>query len=124
MLWVRGVQGGPVVTRSAADILADLAALAARQAQLTAELAVALRGATVAPAGPETSPQYLTTAEMATHLGVSVRTLERLRADGGGPRFVRLGGAIRYPAAAPGDSTVQPPSSGDSEAPSADPRFV
>ncbi|HEY3496220.1 MAG TPA: helix-turn-helix domain-containing protein [Polyangiaceae bacterium] len=94
--------------RSPADVLADLAALAARQAELTAELASALRAAP-APAplpAPASAPEYLTTREAAALLGVSVRTLAALRAAGKGPRFVRLGHAVRYPR-----DTVQSPSS-------------
>jgi excisionase family DNA binding protein len=111
-----------VVTRAAADVLADLAALAARQAalaarqaELTAELASALRSAP-APAptpAPEGAPEYLTTAETARLLGVSTRTLEALRAEGQGPAFVRVGRAIRYPA-----SAVRAPSSASASAPS------
>jgi hypothetical protein len=50
---VRAQLGGVGVTgsaRPAADVLADLAALAQRQAQLTAELALALRAPAAAPA--------------------------------------------------------------------------
>lgn len=86
------------MTRSASDVLADLAALAIRQAQLTAELAAALRAhvpPAAAPAGD--APEYLTTREAAVLLGVSVRTLEALRAEGRGPRHVRIGRAVRYP---------------------------
>lgn len=50
----------------------------------------------MAPAEPE----YLTTAQAATLLGVSVKHLETLRVRGGGPPFERLGRAIRYPRAA------------------------
>lgn len=80
-------------------MLADLAALAARQAQLTAELAAALRAPAAAPAAPtEPSPEYLTPKDAAAHVGVSVRTLENLRRAGKGPEFVRFGRAVRYPA--------------------------
>jgi predicted DNA-binding transcriptional regulator AlpA len=30
------------------------------------------------------------------HVGLAVSTLEKLRLSGGGPRFVRLGRAVRY----------------------------
>jgi hypothetical protein len=109
------------VSRSAADVLADLATLAARQAALTAELAEALRVAPApAPPAPAAGPEYLTTAEVAGLLGVTVKGLERLRADGRGPRYIRVGRMVRYPrdgisvAAA-----VQPPSSPTPALPSA-----
>ena len=38
----------------------------------------------------------LTQREAAEALRLSVRTLERLRVFGGGPRFVRIGKSIRY----------------------------
>jgi hypothetical protein len=40
--------------------------------------------------------EFLTTAELATFLRVSVRTIERLRALGDGPAFVKVLGAYRY----------------------------
>jgi excisionase family DNA binding protein len=87
------------VTRPSADVLADLAALAARQAELTAELAQALRVASVpAPACPANDvPEYLTTAEAAAVIGVSERHLKALRAEGRGPAFLRVGRSVRYP---------------------------
>lgn len=30
------------------------------------------------------------------HIGLAVSTLEKLRVNGGGPRFVKLGRAVRY----------------------------
>lgn len=98
------------MTRSASDVLADLAECARRQADLTAELARALRSAPAeAPARPKDAPlAYLTTAEAADVLGVSTRTLEALRADGKGPRYVRIGKSVRYP-----ESTVRLPFDGD-----------
>lgn len=30
------------------------------------------------------------------HLGLAVSTLEKLRVSGGGPRFVKMGRAVRY----------------------------
>jgi excisionase family DNA binding protein len=89
------------VLRAPADILADLAALTLRQAALTAELAEALRAApVVAPARPAIEPpEYLTTSEMAVHLGVSERHLKALRAEGRGPAFLRVGRSVRYPRA-------------------------
>jgi predicted DNA-binding transcriptional regulator AlpA len=44
--------------------------------------------------------QFLTTQQAATCLGLQPRTLERWRWKGTGPRFRKLGGAVRY---APGD---------------------
>ncbi|WP_209021244.1 helix-turn-helix transcriptional regulator [Paracoccus ravus] len=40
--------------------------------------------------------RFLTTDEKARELQVSERTLFRLRQENQGPRFVRIGGAIRY----------------------------
>ncbi len=39
---------------------------------------------------------YLTTAQAAERLGLQPRTLERWRWAGTGPRFRKLGGAVRY----------------------------
>jgi predicted DNA-binding transcriptional regulator AlpA len=39
---------------------------------------------------------YLTTTEAAARLGLAPRTLERWRWAGTGPRFRKLGGAVRY----------------------------
>lgn len=39
---------------------------------------------------------YLTTAQAAERLGLQPRTLERWRWTGVGPRFRKLGGAVRY----------------------------
>jgi predicted DNA-binding transcriptional regulator AlpA len=39
----------------------------------------------------EASRKYLDEAAMAARLGVSRRTLQRWRAEGGGPPYVRLG---------------------------------
>jgi excisionase family DNA binding protein len=38
----------------------------------------------------------LTTRQAASALALSPRTLERLRVEGGGPRYLRLRRAIRY----------------------------
>lgn len=38
----------------------------------------------------------LDTRAAAAFLGVSARTLEGFRVRGGGPRFVKIGGAVRY----------------------------
>jgi hypothetical protein len=89
------------VTRSASEVLADLAALATRQAALTAELAGALARMAYAPAQAPASdaPEYLTTREAAALLGVNAKALAALRTAGKGPRFVRVGHAVRYPRA-------------------------
>jgi excisionase family DNA binding protein len=86
------------VTRSPSDVLADLAALATRQAALTAELARALATASAPAQAPASeAPEYLTTRETAALLGVSAKHLEALRAQGRGPAFVRVGHSVRYP---------------------------
>ena len=38
----------------------------------------------------------LNTRIAAGRCGLSPRTLEKLRVNGGGPHFIRLGGAVRY----------------------------
>lgn len=58
--------------------------------------------ATSAPANDapaEPGPEFLTTRQAAALLGVSVKHLEGLRARGAGPLFMRVGHAVRYPAA-------------------------
>jgi excisionase family DNA binding protein len=40
--------------------------------------------------------KYMPQSIVAVQLGISVRTLERKRCDGTGPRFVRVGRAVRY----------------------------
>ena len=44
-------------------------------------------------------PRFLTTLEAATYLRVSIRTLEKCRYLGGGPRFRKFGRIVRYTAA-------------------------
>jgi hypothetical protein len=39
--------------------------------------------------------QLFPPAELAKRLGVSLRTVERMRADGSGPSFVRVSGGLR-----------------------------
>lgn len=39
---------------------------------------------------------YLNTAQAAHYLGLSPRTLEKMRADGVGPKYYRKGRSIRY----------------------------
>ena len=49
------------------------------------------------PASPAPSPLLLTETEAANILGFSIRTLQKWRSQGGGPRFVRVSArAIRY----------------------------
>jgi predicted DNA-binding transcriptional regulator AlpA len=38
----------------------------------------------------------LTSKQLAVLVGLSVRSLERLRASGGGPKFIKLGQSVRY----------------------------
>lgn len=111
------------MTRPASDVLADLAALASRQAELTAELGRALLVAPVVtplPA-PAAAPEYLTTAEAAEMLGVSASHLKALRAAGAGPEHLRVGRSVRYPRAGL-SSAVRAPSSPSRALPSAAPR--
>jgi hypothetical protein len=110
----------PSVTRSASDVLADLAELSAKRAALETELAAALRvAAAPAPAPVEAGPEYLTTAEAAVMIGVSERHLKALRAEGRGPAFLRVGRAVRYPRSAiASQNTVQLPSSASRPVPS------
>jgi excisionase family DNA binding protein len=95
-----------MLTPRVAQIFSELASLSAQRAALETELAAALRVPAPARLAPEL-PEYLTTREAAALVGVSVRTLEALRAEGRGPRFVRIGRAVRYPR-----DTVQLPSGG------------
>lgn len=39
---------------------------------------------------------YLTPAQMADRMGVTVKTLANLRSAKKGPKFVKVGGAVRY----------------------------
>lgn len=43
-----------------------------------------------------TPPEYLTPTEAAALLGLSVKGLEGMRAAGRGPKFLKVGGRIRY----------------------------
>ncbi|MGA2713662.1 MAG: helix-turn-helix domain-containing protein [Bryobacteraceae bacterium] len=45
------------------------------------------------------SKQQLTDIEVARYLTVSVSTVRRWRLTGGGPRWIRIEGSIRYPPA-------------------------
>lgn len=41
--------------------------------------------------------EYLTPDQMAVRMGVTVKTLANQRSAGIGPKFVKVGGAVRYP---------------------------
>jgi hypothetical protein len=45
---------------------------------------------------PPGEPRFLTTLEAATYLRISIRTLEKCRYLGGGPRFRKFGRIVRY----------------------------
>jgi hypothetical protein len=45
---------------------------------------------------PPMSPTYLTQVELAVRWRISPRTLERWRWAGDGPRFIKIGGLVRY----------------------------
>jgi excisionase family DNA binding protein len=45
---------------------------------------------------PVNNQPLLTTAEAAGRLGLSPRTLEKWRSNGNGPRYRKLGAAVRY----------------------------
>lgn len=55
-----------------------------------------------APLVPAGTPEYLTTRDAAALLGVSVKHLEAMRANGNGPPYIRVGKAVRYPRASLG----------------------
>jgi excisionase family DNA binding protein len=44
----------------------------------------------------ETYPEYLTTPQAAAYLGLSESLLEKRRCTGGGPRYSKIGKAVRY----------------------------
>ena len=46
---------------------------------------------------PNPVPKQMTTKQAADYLSLSPHTLNQWRSLGKGPRFVRLGGAVRYP---------------------------
>jgi hypothetical protein len=56
--------------------------------------------AVIPTASCHTAPTLLTERELARAARLSPALLQRLRREGGGPAFVRVGSAIRYPAAA------------------------
>ncbi|WP_457096154.1 helix-turn-helix transcriptional regulator [Lysobacter sp. P5_B9] len=46
---------------------------------------------------PEQAASLLTEKDVAARLRLSPAMLQKLRRDGGGPAFVRIGSAVRYP---------------------------
>lgn len=42
------------------------------------------------------TPEILTRQEAAKHVKLGVPTMDRLRVTGGGPRFAKIGGSVRY----------------------------
>jgi hypothetical protein len=50
----------------------------------------------VSPNIAESTPRLMTQRQLAARLNVSSRTLERWRAAGIGPEFIRLGKLVRY----------------------------
>jgi hypothetical protein len=83
------------------ELLANVGATQARPsaAPPRAPSAVDLAAPPANDAPPPALPEYLSTKQAAALLGVSVKHLEGLRARGSGPPFVRIGHAVRYPAA-------------------------
>jgi len=51
---------------------------------------------TIGTERPTMSPRYLTQVELAVRWRISPRTLERWRWAGDGPRFIKIGGLVRY----------------------------
>jgi hypothetical protein len=51
---------------------------------------------TIDPERPTMTPPYLTQVELAVRWRISPRTLERWRWAGEGPRFIKIGGLVRY----------------------------
>ena len=51
---------------------------------------------TIGTERPTMSPTYLTQVELAVRWRISSRTLERWRWAGEGPRFINIGGLVRY----------------------------
>ncbi len=49
-----------------------------------------------APQPPAQAARYLNNDEAAAHLGLSPRTLEKLRVIGGGPKFRKFGRRVMY----------------------------
>ncbi len=51
----------------------------------------------VVAASPHSGDRYLTTEEVARIMRVSPRTLERMRGNGTGPAFIKIGPGLRAP---------------------------
>lgn len=49
------------------------------------------------PSEPAPAPEFLTAREAAAYLGLTYKGLEGMRYAGRGPKFVKIGGAVRYP---------------------------
>ena len=73
---------------------AELFRKLAREFEDLAAQAAALPPPTPVPLPPH--PEYLTTKQVAVLLGVSTKGLENMRAQGRGPKFVRIGNRVRY----------------------------
>ena len=78
--------------------ISELAAIVARAAATHGTPAVATTLAAAPPEGTPATPEYLTTRQAAELLGLSVKGLEAMRARGDGPRYIRVGHRVRYPA--------------------------
>lgn len=78
-----------------AQARADVATLQERLAGAGAAEVPATAPAAAAPAAAPPAG-FIDTAEAATLLGVSVKTLEALRARGSGPPWVKVGRRVRY----------------------------
>jgi hypothetical protein len=59
---------------------------------------------------PKGELEYVSPAEMSVHMGIKEATLANLRSRGSGPKFVKVGGAIRYPVDAGSVRRQQQPS--------------
>ena len=98
--------------------LAEAASLLAQATSLIARAMSRRRTRAAAPAAPvaapppappaAATPAFLTTSEAAQRLGMSKKGLEQLRARGKGPRYVRVGNAVRYPVEALLESGKEP----------------
>ena len=80
--------------------VADVAELEERRAALEGAPAPAPAGTPATPPPPApasaSADEWLTTKEAAAELRLTVKGLERMRAEGRGPPFTRIGRAVRY----------------------------
>lgn len=108
--WQRAKHTSSGGTDDPTDLDVELLGVEATILELQERLALAGEGSAPAPPAPPVAvpsptapandaPDFLTTKQAAALLGVSVKHLEGLRARGGGPPFVRVGHAVRYPRA-------------------------